>query len=63
VSPVLANRSVLERVLAAYRERDLDECIRSVRTLVEAAPLATAPRQLLASLYVETHQSRLALVH
>lgn len=54
---------MLEHVLAAYRDGDLDDCIRRVRTLVEAAPLATAPRQLLASLYAETGKGRLALVH
>jgi hypothetical protein len=54
---------MLERVLTAYHDGELDDCIRRVRTLVEAAPLATAPRQLLASLYAETGKARLALVH
>lgn len=53
----------MEHVLAAYRDGDLDECIRRVGTLVEAVPLATAPRQLLASLYAVTGKGRLALVH
>jgi PilZ domain-containing protein len=52
---------VLEQVLDAYREGDLDECIRLVRTLVEAAPQATAPRQLLAALFASTGNGRLAL--
>lgn len=52
---------VLEQVLDAYREGDLDECIRLVRTLVEAAPQATAPRQLLAALFAGTGNGRLAL--
>lgn len=52
---------LLELVLEAYREGDLDECIRLVRTLVEAAPQATAPRQLLAALFVSTGNGRLAL--
>lgn len=52
---------VLEQVLEAYREGDLDECIRLVRTLVEAAPQATAPRQLLAALFASTGNGRLAL--
>lgn len=54
---------LLEQVLDAYREGDLDECIRLVRTLVEAAPQATAPRQLLAALFASTHNGRLALAH
>ena len=54
---------VLEQVLEAYREGDLDECIRLVRTLVEAAPQATAPRQLLAALFAATGNGRLALAH
>ncbi len=53
---------VLELVLDAYREGDLDECVRLVRTLVEAAPQATAPRQLLAALFASTGNGRLALV-
>jgi PilZ domain-containing protein len=52
---------VLELVLDAYREGDLDECIRLVRTLVEAAPQAIAPRQLLAALFSSTRNGRLAL--
>lgn len=52
---------VLEQVLDAHREGDLDECIRLVRTLVEAAPQATAPRQLLAALFASTGNGRLAL--
>ena len=54
---------VLEQVLDAYREGDLDECIRLVRTLVEEAPQATAPRQLLASLFATTSNGRQALAH
>src|SRR5262245_66532191 len=54
---------VLEQVLDAYREGDLDECIRLVRTLVEAAPQATAPRQLLAALFATTGNGRQALAH
>jgi len=54
---------VLEQVLDAFRERDLDECIRLVRTLVEAAPQATAPRQLLAALFASTGNGRQALAH
>ncbi|MGH7731031.1 MAG: PilZ domain-containing protein [Candidatus Eiseniibacteriota bacterium] len=54
---------VLEQVLDAYREGDLDECIRLVRTLVEAAPQATAPRQLLAALFASTGNGRQALAH
>jgi hypothetical protein len=54
---------VLEQVLDAYREGDLDECIRLVRTLVEAAAQATAPRQLLASLFAATGNGRQALAH
>jgi hypothetical protein len=50
-------------VLDAYREGDLDESIRLVRTLVEAAPQATAPRQLLASLFASTSNGRQALAH
>jgi hypothetical protein len=53
----------LERVLAAYRDGQLDECISGVRTLVEAAPQAIAPRQLLAALYTQIGNGRLALVH
>ena len=56
-----AKPRVLEQVLDAYREGDLDECIRLVRTLVEAAPQATAPRQLLAALFASTGNGRLAL--
>jgi hypothetical protein len=56
-------RRLLEQVLTAYRGGDLQECIRLVRTLVEAAPQATAPRQLLAALYTQTGNGRLALVH
>ncbi len=52
---------LLELVLDAYREGDLHECIRLVRTLVEAAPQATAPRQLLAALFAGTGNGRLAL--
>lgn len=58
-----AKRRLLEQVLTAYRGGDLQECIRLVRTLVEAAPQATAPRQLLAALYSQTGNGRLALVH
>jgi len=54
---------LLELVLDAYREGDLHECIRLVRTLVEAAPQATAPRQLLASLFAATGNGRQALAH
>jgi PilZ domain len=54
---------LLELVLDAYREGDLHECIRLVRTLVEAAPQATAPRQLLAALFAETGNGRQALAH
>lgn len=54
---------LLELVLDAYREGDLDECIRLVRTLVEAAPQATAPRQLLASLFASNGNGRQALIH
>ncbi|MEK7331363.1 MAG: hypothetical protein AAB113_11240, partial [Candidatus Eisenbacteria bacterium] len=56
-------RRLLEGALLAYREGDLDECIRRVRTLVEAAPQVTAPRHLLASLYAHAGKGRLALVH
>ena len=54
---------LLELVLDAYREGDLHECIRLVRTLVEAAPQATAPRQLLAALFASTGNGRQALAH
>ncbi|TMQ73420.1 MAG: hypothetical protein E6K81_04710 [Candidatus Eisenbacteria bacterium] len=54
---------LLKQVIAAHREGDLDECVRWVRTLVYAAPLATAPRHLLASLYMLTGEHRLALLH
>jgi hypothetical protein len=54
---------LLELVLDAYREGDLHECIRLVRTLVEAAPQATAPRQLLAALFASTGNARQALAH
>ena len=54
---------LLELVLDAYREGDLHECIRLVRTLVEAAPQATAPRQLLAALFATTGNARQALAH
>ena len=54
---------LLELVLDAYREGDLHECIRLVRTLVEAAPQATAPRQLLAALFATTGNGRQALAH
>lgn len=54
---------LLEQVLDAYREGDLHECIHLVRTLVEAAPQATAPRQLLAALFVSTGNGRQALAH
>jgi hypothetical protein len=57
-----STRRLLECVLAAYQEADWDECIRSVRTLVEASSQADAARQLLASLYVRTGNSRLALL-
>lgn len=60
---MISNRSLLEHVLVAYREGDMDECIRLVRTLVEAAPLATAPRQLLASVFAQTGRGRLAIGH
>jgi len=50
-------------VLDAYREGDLHECIRLVRTLVEAAPQATAPRQLLAALFAAIGNGRQALAH
>ena len=60
---MISNRSLLEHVLVAYREDDMDECIRLVRTLVEAAPLATAPRQLLASIFAQTGRGRLAIGH
>ena len=58
-----AKRRLLESVLTAHRSGDLEECIRGVRTLVEAAPEAVAPRQLLAALYAQTGNGRLALVH
>jgi len=58
-----AKPRVLEMVLDAYREGDLDESIRLVRTLVEAAPQATAPRQLLAALFASTSNGRQALAH
>ena len=58
-----AKPRVLEMVLDAYREGDLDESIRLVRTLVEAAPQATAPRQLLAALFASTGNGRQALAH
>jgi len=54
---------LLELVLDAYREGDLHECIRLVRTLVGAAPQATAPRQLLAALFSSTGNGRQALAH
>jgi hypothetical protein len=54
---------LLDRVLAAYRESDWDECIRRVRPLVDAEPQAIGPRELLASLYLVTGTSRLALIH
>jgi hypothetical protein len=54
---------LLELVLDAYREGDLHECVRLVRTLVEAAPQATAPRQLLAALFASTGNGRQALAH
>ena len=60
---MISNRSLLEHVLVAYRDGDMDECIRLVRTLVEAAPLATAPRQLLASIFAQTGRGRLAIGH
>ena len=58
-----AKPRVLEMVLDAYREGDLDESIRLVRTLVEAAPQATAPRQLLAALFASNGNGRQALAH
>ena len=58
-----AKPRVLEMVLDAYREGDLDESIRLVRTLVEAAPQATAPRQLLAALFASSGNGRQALAH
>jgi len=54
---------LLELVLDAYRKGDLHECIGLVRTLVEAAPNATAPRQLLAALFARTSNGRQALAH
>ena len=60
---MISNRSLLEHVLVAFREGDMDECIRLVRTLVDAAPLATAPRQLLASIFAQTGRGRLAVGH
>jgi len=60
---VPAKPRVLEQVLDAYREGDLDESIRLVRTLVEAAPQATAPRQLLAALFASNSNGRQALAH
>jgi PilZ domain-containing protein len=60
---VHSKHTLLERVLDAYRNGDLEECIRRVRTLVEAAPMATAPRQLLASVYAQAGNQRLALAH
>src|SRR5262245_59280472 len=54
---------LLDHVHAAFREGDWDECIRRVRPLVEAAPMATGPRELLAWLYLRTGNGRLALVH
>src|SRR2546428_51407 len=54
---------LLQQVIDAHRGGDLDECVRWVRTLVYAAPLATAPRHLLASLYSLTGAHRLALLH
>ncbi|HKQ59584.1 MAG TPA: PilZ domain-containing protein [Candidatus Eisenbacteria bacterium] len=55
------NPRLIDRVLATYREGDLHECIHLVRTLVEAAPQATAPRQLLAALFAITGNGRQAL--
>jgi hypothetical protein len=63
VRTVKGKRRLMERVLLAYREGDLHECIRRVCTMVEAAPEATAPRQLLAALYSEAGNGRLAMVH
>jgi hypothetical protein len=60
---VPSKRRLLELVLEAYREGDLSECIRLVRTLVDAAPQATAPRQLLAALFAMTGNSRQAYTH
>ena len=54
---------LIERVLDAYRDGDLHECISLVRTLVEAAPQATAPRQLFAALFAVTGNGRQALAH
>jgi hypothetical protein len=56
-------RHLMEGVLLAYRQDDLEECIRRVRLLVEAAPDVIAARYLLASLYVRAGKERLALVH
>ncbi len=58
-----SKHTLLERVLLAYRDGDMDECIRRVRTLVEAAPMASAPRHLLASVYAQAGNQRLALAH
>lgn len=55
------SRRMLEDVLAAYRDSDWHECVRRVRPLVESAPLADGPRQLLASLYLRLGNRRLAL--
>jgi hypothetical protein len=60
---VAPNPRLIDRVLEAYREGDLHECIHLVRTLVEAAPQATAPRQLIAALFVSTGNGRQALAH
>jgi hypothetical protein len=60
---VAPNPRLIDRVLAAYREGDLHECIHLIRTLVEAAPQATAPRQLLAALFAITGNGRQALAH
>ena len=57
-----STRRLLECVLTAYHEADWDECIRTVRTLVDASPQADASRQLLASLYVRMGNSRMALL-
>lgn len=54
-------RHLMEEVLAAYRDRDWHECVRRVRPLVDGAPLADGPRQLLASLYLQLGNRRLAL--
>jgi hypothetical protein len=47
-------------VLQSYRDKDWHECIRTLRSAVDADPFTLTPRQILAALYLETGNVRLA---